>query len=154
MCVVHLWSRLNSWQRRDLYCILMIRATVLEMGDLDFGTSLHLFGFHFLFLGTCYRHWTSVRYCFLRPYFCIKTLRLLVFMPKLVSSVRMEMSGLVGWIPVEFKLYLFLQFLWVAVKLMCLSVKLLLDINHCVMVVGICNMSTERTKVISRIWAC
>lgn len=41
-------------------------------------------------------------------------------MPKPVSSVRGEVSGLVDWIPVEFKLYLLLQFLWVTVKLICL----------------------------------
>lgn len=120
LCVVHLWSQLNSWQRRNLYCILMIRAIVLEMCDLGFGTSLHLFGFHFLFLGRCYMLWTSVRYCFLRSCFYIKTLCLLYFMPKPVSSLRGEVSGLVDWIPVEFKLYLLLQFLWVTVKLICL----------------------------------
>lgn len=67
-------------------------------------------------------------------------------MPKLVSSVRVEICGTLSVPPVAMdycKAYVFVY------------IRLLLNVNFCgswnLMAVGICNMST---KVISRILAC
>lgn len=91
------------------------------MGGLDFGTHLCLLGFRFLFLDRCYSHWTLESFCFLSPYFHVKTLHLLYFVPKVSLSVRMELSGLLGRNCVEFRFYLYFHYLEVTVKLMCMS---------------------------------
>lgn len=50
----------------------------------------------------------DVTYCILRPPSVSEHYACCTLMPELVSSVRVEIRGLVGQIPVEFELYLFL----------------------------------------------